>query len=238
MAYVMRTTPSGTPLASPRECPSTPERQSGGGDLEAPLLPRERHKQHRGQPFESGGVIKAVVFGLINTAAGVPALIAFCAVVFKDPLYTPWVDPLCKLFFLSSAVHQAVVSLRSSVPNAVGQVQDVGLIFLSAMASSIAALCTQAGLDAASALGTALLTMAISTVAVGLGLIAVAKMRLAGVVQYLPLPAVGGYLSYVGAPFQGVGRTQHMWLPSPPAVRRGLLLLTSTCSDVTHAPLH
>ena len=178
--------------------------------------------------------------------------------VFKDPLYHPYIEPLCKLFFLASALHQVVVCLRSDVPNAVGQVQDVGLIFLSAMASSVAALCTAAGRDAASALGTSLLTMAASTLLVGLGLVAVggcgavlwvlwfecrwcvcgccactpslgstpangsalpllppksthaapapscpslrpaAKLRLAVVVQYLPLPAVGGYLSYVG----------------------------------------
>jgi SulP family sulfate permease len=45
----------------------------------------------------------------------------------------------------------------------VGQVQDVGLIFLSAMGSSIAAACTAAGRDAATALGTALLTMSVAT---------------------------------------------------------------------------
>ena len=44
-----------------------------------------------------------------------------------------------------------------------GQVQDVGLIFLSAMATSIAAICCEAGRDAATALGTSLLTMSVAT---------------------------------------------------------------------------
>ena len=225
MTYVMHSPPSGTPLASPRESGTTTlaADDAAEGDLEAPLLQqrtRGMHSKHQHpKPFASGGILKAIVFGLINTAAGVvsgvshpllhmhalhcmnrhkvprlppsrirplaptlshplppplqPALIAFCAVVFKDPLYHPYVDPLCKLFFLASALHQVVVCLRSDVPNAVGQVQDVGLIFLSAMASSIAALCTAAGRDAASALGTSLLTMAASTALVGLGLVAV-----------------------------------------------------------------
>lgn len=56
------------------------------------------------------------------------------------------------------------------------QVQDVGLIFLSAMASSIAALCAEAGHDAATALGTSLLTMTISTFLVGLGTLAVGEL--------------------------------------------------------------
>ena len=73
MGYVMHSTPAGTPLASPRTCPTTPEQEPGGpGDLEAPLLsgPKQRGHRHR-QQFDSGGVVKAVVFGLINTAAGV-----------------------------------------------------------------------------------------------------------------------------------------------------------------------
>lgn len=73
MGYVMHSTPSGTPLASPRTGPTTPEQERRGpGDLEAPLLAglKPRAQRHQ-QQFESGGVVKAVVFGLINTAAGV-----------------------------------------------------------------------------------------------------------------------------------------------------------------------
>ncbi|PSC75492.1 Sulfate Permease Family [Micractinium conductrix] len=195
MRHLLHATPSGTPLASPRSGTPPDDR---GGDLEAPLLGRVRGKRGGGaqqQPFDSGGALRAITFGLINTAAGVPALIAFCAVVFKHPLYHSQVEPLCKLFFLASALHQAVVCLRSSIPNAVGQVQDVGLIFLSSMATSIATLVPD---EPAAALGTALLTMAASTLLVGMGLIAVAKFKLASAVQFLPLPAVGGYLGYVG----------------------------------------
>lgn len=39
----------------------------------------------------------------------------------------------------------------------------MGLIFLSAMATSIAAICCEAGRDAATALGTSLLTMSVAT---------------------------------------------------------------------------
>jgi hypothetical protein len=80
----------------------------------------------------------------------------------------------------------------------VGQVQDVGLIFLSAMGSSIAAACTAAGRDAATALGTALLTMSVATFFTGAACLLVAKQKLAQMVQYLPLPVIGGYLSFVG----------------------------------------
>ena len=48
------------------------------------------------------------------------------------------------------------------------QVQDVGLIFLSAMTTAIAQLCAQQGLDARVALGSSLLTITLSTFLTGL----------------------------------------------------------------------
>lgn len=63
MTYVMHGTPSGTPLASPRD--AVPE-----GDLEAPLLPRPAKQRQHFAP-DGGGLLKAGVFGLINTAAGI-----------------------------------------------------------------------------------------------------------------------------------------------------------------------
>lgn len=38
-------------------------------------------------------------------------------------MYAPWLDLLCKFFFLASALHQAVFCLLSSLPYAIGQVQ-------------------------------------------------------------------------------------------------------------------
>ncbi|KAL4859503.1 putative vacuolar membrane protein [Chlorella vulgaris] len=141
---------------------------------------------------------KALVFGMINSVATIPSLVAYAAIVFKDPTFTPYLDQLCKFFFLSSALHQAVFCLLSTLPFSVGQVQDVGLIFLSAMATSIAASCLAAGRDAATALGTSLLTMCIATFFTGAMTLLVARQKLAQLVQYLPLPVIGGYLSFVG----------------------------------------
>lgn len=49
----------------------------------------------------------------------------------------------------------------------VGPSQDVGLIFLSSMATSIAVICVDNGYEDHEALGTALLTLALSTLLVG-----------------------------------------------------------------------
>ncbi len=90
----MHSTPSGTPLASPREGNTPSAGPGGGSDLEAPLLPRHGAKRGRDGSGGSTSLLHAVVFGLINAAAGVPALIAFCAVVFKDRMYLPYLDQL------------------------------------------------------------------------------------------------------------------------------------------------
>ncbi len=67
------------------------------------------------------------------------------------------------------------------------QVQDVGLIFLSAMASSIALLCKEDGYEPREALGTSLLTLAIATFIVGILIV------LVGAPDCLPsLPVVFG----------------------------------------------
>ncbi len=52
---------------------------------------------------------------------GIPTMISFAAIIFKDEAYTPWLGQLAKLAFLGSAVHQAVFTLASTLPFAVGQ---------------------------------------------------------------------------------------------------------------------
>ena len=74
---------------------------------------------------------------------------------------------MVKLVFLSSGVHQIIFSLRSTLPFAVGQVQDVGLIFLSAMATHVVDACHKAGQDSDTTLGTVLLTLLLTTLLVG-----------------------------------------------------------------------
>jgi SulP family sulfate permease len=62
----------------------------------------------------------ASVWGTRPPPASTPALSLRSL---QDPIYAPYLDLLCKFFFLSSAVHQAVFCLRSSLPFAIGQVQ-------------------------------------------------------------------------------------------------------------------
>ncbi|KAG2496216.1 hypothetical protein HYH03_005814 [Edaphochlamys debaryana] len=161
------------------------------------FTPQSERHQPPPELAHKAGYLNAVVFGIINAVVSMPTLIAYAAIVFKAPVYTPYLESLCRFFFFSSAIHQLVFVFLSDLPFAIGQVQDVGLIFLSAMASDIALSVT--GPDAAAvALGSSLLAMTISTALVGLGTIVVARLKLADMVSYVPLPVVGGYLGFVG----------------------------------------
>ena len=105
------------------------------------------------------------------------------------------------------------------MPFAVGQVQDVGLIFLSAMASSVVDDCVDAGLDPGDTLATTLATLSLSTAVVGLLIVLTGVLKLASIAQYCPLPVVGGYLAFVGAfmAISGAGLSSGLPLTVNPA---------------------
>jgi SulP family sulfate permease len=145
--------------------------------------------------------IKIGVYGVLNTVILVPLMISFAQIIFRDPEFQPYMNDLVKLVLVSAAVHQICFTCVSSLPFAMGQVQDAGLIFLSAMCSSIIKTLHETRGDDFSmkeVLATTLFTMAVSTAALGAALIVTGKLRLASFVQYLPMPVVGGYLAFIG----------------------------------------
>ncbi|GAB4822722.1 hypothetical protein N2152v2_009768 [Parachlorella kessleri] len=149
-------------------------------------------------PSRRDQLANAAVCGAINSVIAMPIMLSFAAIIFRDPFFQPLLGSLVKVVFLSSALHQLAFTLWSSLPFAVGQVQDVGLIFLSAMASDVVASCARHGLSDADTVATALMVLTLSTTAVGLLIILTGLLKLASLVQYVPLPVVGGYLAYVG----------------------------------------
>ena len=90
------------------------------------------------------------------------------------------------------------MSIFSSLPFAIGTVQDAGLIFLSAMSNIIANNILEDGGTAEEVLSTTLVILPLGTAALGIVLIIMGHFRLADAVAYLPMPVVGGYLAYIG----------------------------------------
>lgn len=124
----------------------------------------------------------AIVVGVINTIVSLPSTLAYVAIMFPSTRFLPFMPALSRLVFLGSAIHQVTFSVLSSLPFAIGQVQDVGLIFLSAMSTSVASLIPlSAGSDKDNRaterlmVTTTLLAMTLSTAITGLLLIVVGK---------------------------------------------------------------
>ncbi|KAG6611761.1 Sulfate Permease (SulP) Family [Phytophthora cinnamomi] len=139
----------------------------------------------------------ALMYGVINSILTIPCMYGYAAIIFGHPDFASFMPALSKLVMFSSVVHQVMFTLLSSLPFAIGQVQDAGLIFLSAIATSI---CNSLGEDVPleAKVTTTVVTIGLATASLGVVLVLLGKFKLAGLVSYLPMPVVGGYLAFIG----------------------------------------
>jgi len=141
----------------------------------------------------------SLLYGLVNTSIVLPVIMSFGSIIYHDDFFRPYLSILMKLTVVSAAIHQITFSTLSSLPFAVGQVQDAGLIFLSAMARDIVLRCQALGVhDDASILATTTIGLSLFTAFLGAALIGIGKFKLASYCQLLPSSVVGGYLAYIG----------------------------------------
>lgn len=139
-----------------------------------------------------------LIYGLINTIMTVPCMYGYAAVIFNNDAFQPDINALSKLVLFSSIVHQICFAIFSSLPFSIGQVQDAGLIFLSAMANRIAnTLMQDDSITREEIVSTTIVILGVATSSLGLVLVVMGKFRLADLVSYLPMPVVGGYLGYI-----------------------------------------
>jgi len=139
-----------------------------------------------------------LLYSLINTIMCVPCLYGYTSVIFNNVAFQPHINALSKLVLFSSIIHQASFTMFSSLPFAIGQVQDAGLIFLSQMANSMANSMIAEGASDVEIVSTTIVVLGVATSLLGVVLVLMGKFRLADLVSYLPLPVVGGYLAFIG----------------------------------------
>ena len=120
-----------------------------------------------------------MTYGMVNFIFNLPIGMSFTGIIFRHSAYSAHLPTLNKLVVLSSVVHHLVFTLTSSLPFAVGQVQDAGLIFLALMADSVA---DCVGADSEKLIPTVLCLIAGSTCLVSVIVIAAAQslQQLAG----------------------------------------------------------
>ena len=140
----------------------------------------------------------SIMYGIINTVIVLPVLMSFGSIIYHDEFFRPYLPVLVKLTVVSGVVHQLSFSTFSTLPFAVGQVQDAGLIFLSTIASNIVKYCKDDGRDDEEILATILIGLSLFTTILGVALVIIGRLKLASYVEYLPTPVVGGYLAFIG----------------------------------------
>jgi len=197
---------SSTDLTLPSERSSTREAEApAAADRKSPQASPPKRKNSSSNSSNSPNnepfayrVTVGVLYGLINSAVTLPVMMSFGTIIFHDEAFNPYLPTLIKLTLVSSMVHQLCFSTFSTLPYAVGQVQDAGLIFLSAMSTMIVTFCKKGGYSDDQMLATATIGLSLCTAALGVGLMIIGKASLASYVQLLPTTVVGGYLAYIG----------------------------------------
>ncbi|GMF13749.1 unnamed protein product [Phytophthora lilii] len=178
------------------------------GDINCPSLPllsntgtttsSVNHAQTAAAPAKQLETLtNSLLYGVVNSIRAIPTMYGYAVIIFSHPSFGHFMPALSKLVIFSSAVHQLMFTMLSSMPFAIGQVQDAGLIFLSTMATSI---CNSLG-DAVSPeakVATTIVTIGIATALLGLCLVVMGRFKLAALASYLPMPVIGGYLAFIG----------------------------------------
>lgn len=145
-----------------------------------------------------GGFLSYIIYAVVNIIISVPGLYGYSSVIFNHPVFADYMNALPKLVIFSSCIHQLGFTLFSTLPFAIGTVQDAGLIFLSAMSNILAEEILSNGGTAEEVLSTTLVLLPMGTACLGALLMLMGRFRLADAVAYLPMPVVGGYLAFIG----------------------------------------
>jgi SulP family sulfate permease len=122
--------------------------------------------KEEGKPIHIG-----IIYGMINATIVLPVLMSFGSIIYRDEAFQPYRNVLIKLTVISGVVHQLCFSTLSSLPFAVGQVQDAGFIFLSSMAGILVQECRSHGVDDETMLATVTIGLSLSTALLGIALV-------------------------------------------------------------------
>jgi hypothetical protein len=156
--------------------PQQPLKKEASPALEANCHPSPTHVHYH---TEGNPAWLSVMYGLINATIILPVLMSFAAIIFRNEAFSAAMPALVKLTLVSGMIHQVCFSTFSSLPFAVGQVQDAGLIFLSSMASNIVDYCRANNHDMETLLATATITIPLATAVLGVALIFLGRWKLA-----------------------------------------------------------
>jgi SulP family sulfate permease len=139
-------------------------------------------------------LVPTLTFGLVLGALQVVLAISLAALIFGGPL-SAHLEAGIGLGLLSAVVVSVVVAFRSSLPSAIGTVQDSTAAVLALIAAGIAAQVPAPGEER---FLTVVVAIGLTTAAAGVFLVALGLLRLGNLIRFMPYPVVGGFLAGTG----------------------------------------
>jgi sulfate permease, SulP family len=167
-------------VPSARDQPTGARRPGGGGGA--------------GSPRAGPRLLGSAAAGLTIGALEVAIVLSLAALIFSGPL-SVHLEAGAGLALVSATVVMVVVSLRSSIPEALGSVQDSTAAVTALVAAGVAA-----GLPAAAeeTFLTVVVALGLTTLATGLFLLLLGFLRLGALIRFVPYPVVGGFMAGTG----------------------------------------
>lgn len=190
--------PSEITLLLPPMKPHHEESKNSPHHQNSQQIPKTRVTKNKSLVKKDNPIWISIMYGLINATIVLPVVMSFGNIIYQNEFFEPYMPVLIKLTLVSGVIHQLCFSSLSSLKFAVGSVQDAGLIFLSAMATDMVTILKSHGHKDETILATVTICLGLAAAILGMGLIVLGRLRLAGYVQLLPTSVIAGYLAYIG----------------------------------------
>lgn len=135
--------------------------------------------------------------GLVASLLTVAYCVSFSALLFQGQLGTG-VGPGLWALLVGSAIAGLYVALTTSLPPAEAGPDNPAVAVLSVLAATVASAVFAEGGDAALAVDHVLLSFSVASLATGLVLYLLGRLRLGKFVRFVPYPVIGGFLAASG----------------------------------------
>jgi len=133
---------------------------------------------------------RIVVVAVIASITQIALTVAFTSLTFRDELSAELALGLGAMF-IGMLLTAGPVGIRSGLPGHVASPQDGGLVVLSVVAPTIASTADAPG-------ETIIVLMGLSSLAVGLTMVALGRSGLGRMIRFLPYPVLAGFLAGTG----------------------------------------
>lgn len=165
-------------------------------------------------------LLPAMTAGASNAVLIISIELSLAAMLFSQDL-SFFMSKGIGILFFGSFIIGILTTAFGSHPSSVAAVQDAPVAILSLPLVAISATMTAAGAPRESIFYTAVLTIAISTLATGLAMVGMARFKLGNFVRFIPYPVIGGFLAGIG------------WL----LFKGGIGVMTHLPMDIASVPL-